>query len=207
MAPVSSEDQHRELVQQAAQGATPALQALLQQHLPALLAYIRLNSDALTRQHESCADVAQSVCRDALADLAGFEYRGEGAFCNWLCKRALAKLANRRRHYLALKRDVGRERPLAAADSQAGIAALYASLASPSEAAIASETVARMERAFDRLTDDQRQVINLARVVGLGHDEVAAEMGRSEGAVRTLLHRALAKLGRLMDLDAQQAHG
>jgi DNA-directed RNA polymerase specialized sigma24 family protein len=42
-------------------------------------------------------------------------------------------------------------------------------------------------------------VISLARIVGLSHAEIAKEMGRSEGAVRTLLSRALARLATLLD--------
>jgi RNA polymerase sigma factor (sigma-70 family) len=48
-----------------------------------------------------------------------------------------------------------------------------------------------MERAFDLLSDDHREVITLSRIVGLSHAEIAAELGRSEGAVRVLLSRAL----------------
>ena len=48
------------------------------------------------------------------------------------------------------------------------------------------------------LPDEYRQVILLARIVGLSHADLAREMGRSETAVRTLLHRALARLAREM---------
>ena len=41
-------------------------------------------------------------------------------------------------------------------------------------------------------------MIVAARLFGPSHAEIAAEMGRIEGAVRMLLHRALAHLGTRM---------
>jgi hypothetical protein len=40
----------------------------------------------------------------------------------------------------------------------------------------------------------QREVIALAKIAGLSRAEIGERMGRSETAVRTLLHRALADL-------------
>ena len=48
--------------------------------------------------------------------------------------------------------------------------------------------------AFDRLPEAHREVIVLAKVMGLSRGEIAAQMGRTEIAVRTLLSRALAQL-------------
>jgi RNA polymerase sigma-70 factor (ECF subfamily) len=61
-----------------------------------------------------------------------------------------------------------------------------------------------LRKALCRLTDDQRQAIHLryggADLLPLA--EVAARMNRSEGAVKLLLHRAVAALRRAMaDLD------
>jgi RNA polymerase sigma factor (sigma-70 family) len=94
--------------------------------------------------------------------------------------------------------DVRREQPMSRGGLDHGVAALYAAVTSPSQGAVATETAARLERAFDRLSEDHERVITLARIVGLGHAEIGQEMGREEGAVRILLHRALARLGRLM---------
>jgi RNA polymerase sigma factor (sigma-70 family) len=47
--------------------------------------------------------------------------------------------------------------------------------------------------------ENYREVITLSRVVGLSHREIGEQIGKNEGAVRVLLHRALARLGRLMD--------
>jgi RNA polymerase sigma-70 factor (ECF subfamily) len=113
----------------------------------------------------------------------------------------LRKVSDRWEHWTAAKRDVGRE-VAAAGDSRGGIgelAACYSSFASPSGAAMLREELERVEAAFEQLSDEQREVITLAHLAGLSRAEIAAQMGRSEGAVRVLLHRSLARLAELLE--------
>ena len=60
------------------------------------------------------------------------------------------------------------------------------------------EDLERIERAFAELPEDYREVILLSRLVGLSHREIAEDWGRKEGAIRVLLHRALARLSVLL---------
>jgi RNA polymerase sigma-70 factor (ECF subfamily) len=55
-----------------------------------------------------------------------------------------------------------------------------------------------LRRALSELTDDQQQVIVLKFVDGLSNHEVAQVLGKTEGAVKSLQHRALASLGRVL---------
>lgn len=55
-----------------------------------------------------------------------------------------------------------------------------------------------LRQALRGLTSDQQQVIILKFVDGLSNSEVAQILGKTEGAVKSLQHRALASLGRLM---------
>ena len=64
---------------------------------------------------------------------------------------------------------------------------------------MAGEQAERIERAFQGLPPDYREVILLSRIVGLSRAEAAREMGRSESAVRNLLHRALAQLAQAVE--------
>ena len=64
----------------------------------------------------------------------------------------------------------------------------FGDLASPSQAAIGGELLARIEAAFAELSEDEREVVLLSRVAGLPRREVAQALGRSENAVRNLLH-------------------
>lgn len=190
------------LVQEASRGDRQALEGLLQRYLPELRAFLRLRTGPRLRARETPDDLAQSVCREVLGQLSQFDYRSEQSFKHWLFTAALHKVQDKGRFYAAERRDAGREwGPVDDPQLLSG----YASLLSPSRVAIGREDIARVERAFDELPDDYREVITLHRLVGLGHEEIAARMGRSVEASRVLLHRALARLGRL--LEAPPADG
>jgi RNA polymerase sigma factor (sigma-70 family) len=75
---------------------------------------------------------------------------------------------------------------------------LHASFASASQIAMRNEDLEVLEECFDEMPDDYRRVIVAARLLGQSTAEIAAEMKRGEGAVRMLLHRALAHLGSRM---------
>ena len=51
-----------------------------------------------------------------------------------------------------------------------------------------------VEAGFAQLTAEKQEVILMARLMGLPMAEIAQEMGKTEGAVRTMLSRALAEL-------------
>ena len=70
----------------------------------------------------------------------------------------------------------------------------YSGVFTPSREAAGREELERLEAALARLSDEHREVVVLARIVGLSSPEIAERMQRSEGAVRVLLHRALARL-------------
>ena len=64
-----------------------------------------------------------------------------------------------------------------------------------------------LRQALRQLTADQQQVIILKFVDGLSNSEVAQILGKTEGAVKSLQHRALASLGRLMGEKRKRKHG
>jgi len=194
----------QELVSRASRGSLPEIEALLERFLPELRAYIRLRSGPAVRARESASDLAQSVCREILGHLDRFQYGDEVGFKRWLYATALRRIQNKQKYHTAQKRDLGREIPMPAAASRELLGS-YKNFASPSENAMANEELSRIEQAFDQLTEEAREVITLARVVGLSHAEIAQQIGSTAGATRVLLHRSLAKLARL--LDAEQAEG
>ncbi|MHC4514938.1 MAG: RNA polymerase sigma factor, partial [Planctomycetota bacterium] len=67
---------------------------------------------------------------------------------------------------------------------------------------IGHETMEKLEAAFDKLPAEQREVFLMAKLIGLPHKDIAASMGKSELAVRGLLHRALVKVGSTLTLQA-----
>lgn len=189
-----SGDDSRELVERAQTRDPGAIDALLERHLPALRAYVRMRAGPLVIRRESSDDLVQSVCVDLLEDLGDFDYRGEVEFRHWLFQRAFHKILERRDYYTAQKRDVRREQP---ADSRAEVSRLegYLSFCTPSREAIQRETLARVEAAIDALPEDYRTAIALHRLVGLTAREIGAQMNRSEGAARNLIYRGLARIG------------
>ncbi|MBK8100470.1 MAG: sigma-70 family RNA polymerase sigma factor [Planctomycetes bacterium] len=181
-------DELGDLVARAGTGDAPSLDALLVRYLPRLRAFVRLRVNDMVRQRESCSDLVQSVCREVLEGQDGFRWQGEGPFRAWLFRTALNKICERARSMTQQKRDVRRE---VSPGSQADYGGLRTREPSASQVAMAAELQERMERAFDVLADDHREVIALSRIVGLSHAEIAQALGRSEGAVRMLLSRAL----------------
>ena len=188
----------QKLIDEASQGEGHALDELLGRYLPGLRAFIRLRAGAVVRAKESTSDLAQSVCREILQHMGRFQYQGEANFKHWLYTTALRKIANRHEYYGADKRDVAKEIAAAPAPSDGPVLECYRSFYTPSEHAMMREELSRVEQAFERLPEDYREVIVLARVVGLSRAEIAEKMGRTEGAVRTLLSRAHAELAEVV---------
>jgi RNA polymerase sigma-70 factor (ECF subfamily) len=197
---VSEDQPTRVLIARAAQSDRAALEALLVQHLPGVEAYLRLRMGPLLRAKESASDLVQSLCREVLVDLPRFEYRGEAAFRGWLYAQARHKLIDKHRYLAAEKREPGRERS-ADAEGATTVLDVYGTLCTPSRDLSAREAVAKIERSFDALSEDYKEAITLHRMVGLSHAEIAAQMGRSEGAVRNLVYRGLAQLALALGED------
>ena len=177
----------------AADGDRGALEALLEHHIPELSAFVRRRASPLLRSRESSSDLVQSVCREVLENAGRFRHASGTAFRQWLFATALRKLVDRRDFWMAQRRDALREVPL-----EADGATSNDSDSTPSRSAIVREEMERLERAFQLLDDDQRRIVTLAHFVGLSRREIAQELGKSEGAVRVALHRALARLSGLL---------
>jgi RNA polymerase sigma-70 factor (ECF subfamily) len=184
---------------EAAIGGTPAVDELLQRHLPSVRAWLRLRAGRLLLDKESVSDLAQSVCRDVFQNLSRFRYDGEDGFRRWLFKTAQRKIADRHAHHRAARRTpAGGQAVEPYEDARV---AGHRSFHTPSRNAIAHEELERVERAIAGLPEAQQEVVLLAKVAGLSRRAIGEELGRSEEAVRMLLHRALARIGDLLADD------
>lgn len=189
-------------IRAARDGDEAARDRLISDNLPWIRAVLRLEADSVVRQKESSSDLAQSICVEILQHLDTFEFRGEASFRSWLHTWICNKLKARRRYYLAQKRDARREvgHPNHGTSLDERLLNCYATFCTPSRVAEHREAIERVEEALDRLPDDYRAVIVQAQLLRLPHAEIAGRMGRSEGATRVLLHRAVVRLAALLDV-------
>jgi RNA polymerase sigma-70 factor (ECF subfamily) len=150
------------------------------------------------RDHHAAEDATERVFMQALTGLPRFEERADSfiraggvggasaeipvdasTFRVWLFRIARNVVANERR------RD--RRRPVASLEHASGLAASDDIF----ESAAAREAGSAAWQAVARLAEDRRRAVVLRFVDEMSTAEIAEVLGRSEGAVRVLLHRAL----------------
>ncbi|HEX5050449.1 MAG TPA: sigma-70 family RNA polymerase sigma factor [Planctomycetota bacterium] len=186
------------LVESASGGDQRAAEQLLVHYWPDLEQFLARRAGGVRGAVESGADLAQSVCREVLADLADqkLRFRGEPEFRQWLYQAADLKLKEKRRYWGRKKRAAAREVAPPASGSDAR-ERFFISLCTPSAAAQQREELERLHRAFDALPADQRRLIELAHFQQRPHAEIAALLGITETNSRVMLTRALARLSTL----------
>lgn len=199
------------LAARAQAGDQDAFGRLLELVRPELEVFVRVHWRERFRTRESVHDVVQSVCRECVADVSAFAARGAGSFRAWLRGIALHKLVSRQRYHLAAARDPARERDVdtgALPDDGEPIEPFAASLQrlpSPSQHAISREEAERLHRALALLPEDQRQVVTMAKLLGMPHAEIGAVLGKPEATCRVLLKRGLVQLtARLVQFDDER---
>ncbi len=186
----------------ARRGEAKAVDSLFARNLPPLVAFIRARAGKAIAARESAVDIAQSVFREVLEDVDHIELKGEGAFRNWLFMQATRKVLDRAKFHGRGRRDVGREVAIPTAGPAAdALLACYASIASPSQHAVANEELARFEAAVQKLPELQRDAVTMSRLMGLSYPQIAEQMKITESAVRGHVARGLAALSSQLDED------
>lgn len=183
----------RQTVRSARDGDPRAFETLFARALPRLRAFIRLRAGGVVTARESVSDVAQSVCREVLAEIDRFEFRGERAFRSFLFQRAVRKIMKRRRFHRQARRDIAQE---VSGDEDGELLECYATIATPSRHAKAREQLRSLETALAALPEAQRDAVAMSRMLGMSYAEVAEQLDRTESAVRGLVARGLAALAR-----------
>ena len=197
----SSEPDISQLTERAARGDREALDRLLEIYLPELEAFVKKRAGKPLRNYESCSDIVQSICREVLQHADRFRHPSEVAFRQWMYTTALRKISNRLDFHRAEKRDLARSDGLAVGSVESAanqVLDFYQRFSTPSHPMIVRDEAERIERAVARLSEEQREAITLAHVLGLSRAEIAERLNKSEGAVRVLLHRALARMSQLL---------
>ena len=170
------------LIQRAKACDEEALGELYRRHANTIFRYVyyRVGDKAVAE------DMVGDVFVRALEGLASYQDTGR-PFAAWLYRIAHARVVD---HY----RRQGRRRvePLdegLAADDETD----------PYRLAALRDDSRQAWAAVNRLTQDQQQVVSLRFIAGYSTAEVARLLGKTEGAVKALQHRALASLRRLLE--------
>jgi RNA polymerase sigma factor, sigma-70 family len=179
----------RQLVERTLSGDAEAFAALHRRY------FGRIYRIALyrCRNQQDAEDIASETFVKAIAHLGSFRFQGESIF-PWLSRIAtnLAVDQGRRASGMTL---VSLDTPTA--DSvRALIEGLAAGPGAPDPHALAerAETQAIVRAAVATLPADQGEAVLLRFGSDMPLKEIAAVMGRSEGAIKSLLHRALVNL-------------
>lgn len=90
-------------------------------------------------------------------------------------------------------------------DDEATLDVLDDGTRSPEELALQSDTRRRVRKAMSHLSPEQRQVLLLRYVAGLTAPEVAAVLDKSDGAIRSLQHRAERALAKLLESERESS--
>jgi RNA polymerase sigma-70 factor (ECF subfamily) len=178
------------LLTAARAGDEEALAMLHRRFAPAVLARVRSRLPPGLRRWYDTADIAQSVFAEVLRDIGRFEDRGETRFRHWLYRKAESEVWGKMRREFGA-RGHRRQDLLGDEDREA----LLARGTTPSSAAAGREERARLARALETLTPEQRSVIHLRAHEGLAFADVAQRLGLpSADAARVRYARTLLEL-------------
>ena len=141
----------------------------------------------LLGDHHDAEDATERTFLAALGAIDRFHEEG-ATFRAWLFRIAHNELANtlRQRHRRRRRTSRLEDGPEPMADVD------------PARLVGVADEARRLRAAVSRLSDDRRQVIVLRFVDGLSAREIGVVLGRSDGAVRVLQHRALRDLAAIL---------
>jgi len=165
------------LARRTADGDHEAFAVLYRRHYQALYRYSR----AILGNEEDAADALQNTMAAALRALPG--ERREIRIKPWLFRIAHNLVAN-------WHRDTGRHKSIPID----GLYELPNPTDDPPEQAESLEETRELREVIQRLPADRQQLLVLKFVERMPNAEIASVMGRTEGAVKALLHRTIESL-------------
>jgi RNA polymerase sigma-70 factor, ECF subfamily len=193
MQPAITDEQITSLLPGCQRGEAAAVEALYDLYADRLYRYML----ARVGDPEVAADLSTELFVRVIRHMSSFklnERRPAASFSAWLYRIASNLVTDHHRHAnRAAQVSLGEE--LRLSDGQPG----------PQHMAEQREVFARLQRAMQGLSEEQRLVILAKFGEDMSNAEVAAWLGKSEGAVKSLQHRALQALGRLLGASDRSA--
>jgi RNA polymerase sigma-70 factor (ECF subfamily) len=192
------------LLKRVAEEGEPAAGRLWERHREPLRRMIGLRLDQALGRRVDASDVVQEVLLKANQRLSEYLRNPALPFHLWL--RQIARdhmIDEHRRHRVAARRSLDRERPLAApAFLDRSSIELAAQLRdpglTPAAMALRHELERRFHEALGRLDEGDREIILLRHFEQLSNGEAAHELGLSDAAAGMRHLRALRKLRTLL---------
>jgi len=190
-----TEDTQEKLVEEIAKGNKDSLAEFFQLRRFDLLAVILSKMGPALRTKVEAEDIFQEVCTSALQSLDSVQITDAGPF-GWLCEIAGRRVIDQQRKFASGKRDSSKETGIhGKSDEDVGLVnLLVASITSPSRAFSRHQKEFKLIEAMKELPETQQQVLELRYSQGKSNKEIAAAIGKSDGATRVLITRSLKKL-------------
>jgi len=194
----------QELLVKAKQGEPAAVDQLLARHREPVRRMIDMRLDRAIARRVDASDIAQEVLLEASRRLRDYLRQPDLPFHLWLRHIARDHLIDaHRRHRVAKRRTVDRERPLQAGPADRSSVELIAELIdrelTPATAALRKELQNRFQSVLADLDEDDREIILMRHFEQLSNQEVAAVLGLTEPAASMRHLRALRKMRELLD--------
>jgi RNA polymerase sigma-70 factor (ECF subfamily) len=193
-------DETRDLLRLAADGDRHACDELFGRHRASLHRAIARRLGGMLRSKIDPSDVVQDVQIDALSRLTDYLGRRPMPFRVWLFRSAIERISKLRRHAVAARRDIGRERPLSLLDSSSPSPdrPLRPAGPTPSQQVAACDDASRLHAALERLPESDRALLNMRAFEGLSYDQAGNRLGIDPAAARKRYGRALLRLRTLL---------
>jgi RNA polymerase sigma-70 factor (ECF subfamily) len=188
-----------DLLQQARQGDSHAVEDLLARYRAYLLQFVELRLDSRLRSRVDPSDVVQEAQLEAVRRLHGYLEQRPMPFRLWLRQLAHDWLLKMHRHHAATaRRAVGREQALPERSSLLLAQQLLAPGSTPSREADRREQVQRLREAMSLLGESDREILLLRNFEGLSNQEVGYLLGVEPTTASQRHGRAMLRLHKIL---------
>ncbi|KKU14920.1 hypothetical protein A3A20_00130 [Candidatus Wolfebacteria bacterium RIFCSPLOWO2_01_FULL_45_19] len=175
-------DGEKNIIQRAIRGESSAFGQLYDHYMPMIYRFVLLK----VGRREEAEDLTHQVFLSALQNISGYKHLGH-PFSSWLYKIARNSIIDNAR---TKKETI----PLYDLDMEPHI-----------EPAIEKTLDLNKEfnsamKAIGQLNEEQQNVVIMKFIEGFSHKEIAEALDKNEGAIRTIQHRAIIKLKKLLSV-------
>ncbi|MDW8147129.1 MAG: sigma-70 family RNA polymerase sigma factor [Roseiflexaceae bacterium] len=140
-----------------------------------------------TREPELAQDLTQEVFIRVIKGIGGLQYRGEKMFLGWLYTIAGNVLVGQARRRQIAASSLSDSVDITDPRGQEAVSSLFERLS--------------LQHAIAQLTAEQQLVLMLKFFADMTNQEIAATIGKTEGAVKALQHRAIQTLQQILNQE------